>query len=356
MGSSAALKILLEDGRLPIDGLSENGSTPLFVAADHGQLEAARVLLSYKANASIRPYVPSPFIANGPTPAEVASLRGHHELAALLGTRKKLGKRTSAWPWRNLGATAVCLVIGALILRCGGALDDGQTNRPGVLPVRLVRRSLVLVTPNLEVPVTTPRAHRESAGQSRHLRRGASMPHEHDEHDHGGHNCIHDHLNERRTQATTLTPQQYGVPLVPRSSAVPRGRSLSAAVSHTFPEAEAPKRRPLRIHVDTSHVDSDPGRACFKSGETVTTTEYGKKARCSYGDVITDAKRELLKKRILPRATDFLERMLSVHRVDGPLRLGSIACGYEGGVRVPEWMRDKGLDDAVRAHCMRTRA
>ncbi len=182
------------------------------------------------------------------------------------------------------------------------------------------------------------------------------MPHEHDDHDHGGHNCIHDHLNERRTQATTLTPQQYGVPLVPRSSAVPRGRSLSAAVSHTFPEAEAPKRRPLRIHVDTSHVDSDPGRACFKSGETVTTTEYGKKARCSYGDVITDAKRELLKKRILPRATDFLEKMLSVHRVDGPLRLGSIACGYEGGVRVPEWMRDKGLDDAVRAHCMRTRA
>ena len=102
-------------------------------------------------------------------------------------------------------------------------------------------------------------------------------------------------------------------------------------------------------------LSTAPSRQC-RTGETVTTTEYGKKARCSYGDVITDAKRELLKKRILPRATDFLEKMLSVHRVDGPLRLGSIACGYEGGVRVPEWMRDKGLDDAVRAHCMRTRA
>ena len=96
MGSSAALKILLEDGRLPIDGLSENGSTPLYVAADHGQLEAARVLLSYKANASIRPYVPSTFIANGPTPAEVASLRGHHELAALLATASSESVETAA--------------------------------------------------------------------------------------------------------------------------------------------------------------------------------------------------------------------------------------------------------------------
>ena len=78
----------------------------------------------------------------------------------------------------------------------------------------------------------------------------------------------------------------------------------------------------------------------------MTQNEFGKHVPCSWSDVITEGKRRVVKERVIPTAVSFVTGLLSVHQVDGPLRLSSIACGYEGGVVVPQWMRDEGLPDA----------
>ena len=97
--------------------------------------------------------------------------------------------------------------------------------------------------------------------------------------------------------------------------------------------------------MDTSRLDADPGKACF-SNYDFWKPEFGAQKRCHYGDVITKEKRDLLRNKLLPQAAGFLGELLSVHRVQGKLRLGTAHCGYEGGVDVPMWMRTDGLDDA----------
>ena len=88
------------------------------------------------------------------------------------------------------------------------------------------------------------------------------------EHDHAhSHNCIHDHLT--RASETVVSPQSYAVPLVPTGRHA-HGRHLAQSLlTHEYP-AEAThgaERRPLRIHVDTSHIDADPGHACFRASD-----------------------------------------------------------------------------------------
>ncbi|CAH0369602.1 unnamed protein product [Pelagomonas calceolata] len=81
VNSTAALSVLLDDGRLAINGLSDEGCTPLFYAAQFGALRAVKSLLRHGADASI---------AWGPdswTPADIASENGHHEVVALLEGR-----------------------------------------------------------------------------------------------------------------------------------------------------------------------------------------------------------------------------------------------------------------------------
>ena len=158
------------------------------------------------------------------------------------------------------------------------------------------------------------------------------------------HNCVHDKLN--RVSPTVHTPQTYAVPLVPRGTEEHRrklGQANGPAEQHS--EEHDAKRLPLRVHVDTSRVDADPGHSCFSSYDS-HRDQWGKKIPCAYSDVITDEKRNLLKTELIPRAVDFMRKLLSVHRVQGKLRLSSVSCGYEAGVTVPSWMREEGLDDA----------
>ena len=77
--ATTALEALLDDGRLPINGLSDEGCTPLFYAAQDGALRAVKVLLRHGADASIE--------WKGKTPADIASQNGHHEVVALLEGR-----------------------------------------------------------------------------------------------------------------------------------------------------------------------------------------------------------------------------------------------------------------------------
>ena len=72
LGSIATLETLLDDGRLPVDGLTIEGNTPLHAAATAGQLKAIEALLRHGADASIA--------SHGKTPADVASQNGHDEV------------------------------------------------------------------------------------------------------------------------------------------------------------------------------------------------------------------------------------------------------------------------------------
>ena len=53
MVSIEALEILIEDGRLPIDGLTDKGETPLYRAARNGSHRAVEILLARNADATI---------------------------------------------------------------------------------------------------------------------------------------------------------------------------------------------------------------------------------------------------------------------------------------------------------------
>ena len=101
----------------------------------------------------------------------------------------------------------------------------------------------------------------------------------------------------------------------------------------------------MRIHVDVSRLTHDPGYSCFSRHDTHLDERYQRKP-CRWDDVISDYQRELLTTHVLPQAVSFMSDLLSVERVDGPLRLRSMSCGYQGGVPVPEWMRREGLHDA----------
>ena len=188
----------------------------------------------------------------------------------------------------------------------------------------------------------------------------------------GDHNCIHDKLV--RAAPVVQTTQHYEVDLPRRRLRAPLNtdhhhhhteasdRPAESVLLDAPPPplqrhlqaeggaadavlAAVPKRRPIRIHLDTSKLDSDPRHSCFNSGD-YHYTEYNERKICYFQDVITDAKRSQLRDVILPGAAKFMEQMLSVHRVVGPLRIGAATCGYGNGVRVPDAMRSHGVDDA----------
>ena len=107
-GSTAALEILLADGRLPID--SRNIVAPLWVAAEHGQLESVKILLGHGADVWSRAKLQSGWFSPAYTSAEIAAKNGHHEVAALIRTHQ---------PWSTevkLCATVACMLIAALIM------------------------------------------------------------------------------------------------------------------------------------------------------------------------------------------------------------------------------------------------
>lgn len=168
------------------------------------------------------------------------------------------------------------------------------------------------------------------------------MPHEEPHNHEHTHRCLHDEL--KRDVPTTVTPQSYTVPLVLRQEGTAHGRGL--AVSHTFPPegTHDAYRQPFRVFVDTSRLEAD-SHSCWSAFDSVKITEYGKSKKCSWSDVITEEKKTLIQTKVIPMAVGFITKALSVHRVNGPLRLGSITCGFEGGAVVPQWMREEGIPD-----------
>lgn len=170
------------------------------------------------------------------------------------------------------------------------------------------------------------------------------VPHEHAHDDGPTHNCIHNQL-KRVGGPATVSHQQYAVPMHDRF----RRRQLSqhydfesALPADTVASLDA-KREPLRVHVDFSRLDSDPGNACFDN-YAMWQAEFGPKKRCMYSDVITDAKRTMLRDVLIPRVVKFMAELLTVHRVQGKMRIGTHHCGYGSGVSVPEYMRSEGVD------------
>lgn len=178
----------------------------------------------------------------------------------------------------------------------------------------------------------------------------------------GDHNCIHDRLARASPVVRSLQQYEVGVPhsrrLHDADAATPaddHGRTKRpSTVGATPPElrpgpdaapSPAPTRQPIRIHMDTRLLDSDPQNSCFRSGD-YHYTEFNERKICYYEDVITDNKRDQLRDVILPGAVNFMSELLSVHRVAGPLRVGAATCGFDTGVRVPDEMRRRGIPDA----------
>lgn len=73
---NAALQILLDDGRLPINGRGDKGETALWIAAYSGHRDTVETLLSKGADASI--------MRIDATPEAAALHKGHHKIAELI--------------------------------------------------------------------------------------------------------------------------------------------------------------------------------------------------------------------------------------------------------------------------------
>ena len=175
----------------------------------------------------------------------------------------------------------------------------------------------------------------------------SELPSEEHVHDDGApsheHNCMHGRL--LRAHDVQQTPQRYAVPVAPRLRGT-RRRELSPSLGADDDASGERARKPLRIHVDTSRVDSDPGHSCFSISDKFYNENGIRQAACGWTDLITPQKKQLLTTRLIPQAVGFMSGLLSVDRVQGRLRLGSSTCGYQGGVQVPAWMRDEGVPDA----------
>ena len=145
----------------------------------------------------------------------------------------------------------------------------------------------------------------------------------HHEHAHA-HNCIHSRLQADRSP-TVRSPQEYRVP-------EKRARAAEEAA-----EEASERLQPLRIRIIDDHLYSDEGHTCFRSGQKVWVD--GVESLCSYSQVLTPEKRDILVRQLLPKATAYFASLLRVRRVLGRLRLGSFSCGFSGGVAVPSRLR-----------------
>ena len=182
-------------------------------------------------------------------------------------------------------------------------------------------------------------------------------PHDHD-HDHGAahgaepvHNCIHGSLHKdtpiilstQNYASASPSEKQYDFGAFNGALEWPSDGLESSAVNAdmTVPKADW---KNLRIKIIDDALYDDPGHTCFRYGQDYW--DQGKRKSCSWGEVLTQEKRDTLAKVLMPQAVEFFSQLLRVRPVQGALRLHSFNCGFEGGVRVPSWLRDEGTTDA----------
>lgn len=156
-------------------------------------------------------------------------------------------------------------------------------------------------------------------------------------HDEPAHRCAHDalhaaHGDEHRSVAEQAYP--------------PRPRSLEKRSGELSP---ADGVAPMRIAVHDGFLTSDPGMTCYREGDlfsvggadehapecTEETTTYCR-GRCTYEFVLTAEKRRFLQQMLVPELMRITRDLLSVQPVSGGLVLNRGACGFYGGVQVPE--------------------
>lgn len=139
-----------------------------------------------------------------------------------------------------------------------------------------------------------------------------------------GHDCIH-------AQLPPLASQRSAQRYAPPEKATATNGNADAAL-------------PLRIFVSADSLSSDPDKACFAAGDRYAPFTGSSSSTCTALDVITDAKRTMLLETLMPEATAAFSSLLRVQRVQGPLVLQSMRCGYGGGVPVPGAHRTAGVD------------
>ncbi|GET86516.1 GP63, leishmanolysin [Leishmania tarentolae] len=137
------------------------------------------------------------------------------------------------------------------------------------------------------------------------------------------HRCIHDSMQarvlqsvaEQRMHPSSVSP--LGLPYVTLDAADP-AFTTNATTDKQRSVVRAPEWGTLRVAVSTEEL-TDPACHCAQVGQNVST-HNGRFATCTAEDILTDEKRDILVKHLLPQALQLHTERLKVRQVQGKWR------------------------------------
>ncbi|ESL07572.1 leishmanolysin [Trypanosoma rangeli SC58] len=100
---------------------------------------------------------------------------------------------------------------------------------------------------------------------------------------------------------------------------------------------------PIRIKVSAKDMD-DPSRHCTAVGEV--SMPDGSKVKCEGKDLLTEAKKDIVLKQLLPAAIKLHAERLSVRPVKGPIRMPYTDIGECSSFTIPSWHHTIGVSGA----------
>eukprot|EP01130_Rhizamoeba_saxonica_P013388 TRINITY_DN5715_c0_g1_i1.p1 TRINITY_DN5715_c0_g1~~TRINITY_DN5715_c0_g1_i1.p1 ORF type:complete len:798 (+),score=190.10 TRINITY_DN5715_c0_g1_i1:25-2394(+) len=159
-------------------------------------------------------------------------------------------------------------------------------------------------------------------------------------HDHQGHDCMHDQLEQMKRDANYVEP----VLDIPLDIKFPDGSEKRVYQAN---DPNRPEHRPLRVHIEDYYLENDPEHTCYSEGQTVDAIQNGVMASytCRSEDVLTQSKRDYLYQTLMGKAVDILYEMLYVVRSSGNMRLNINSCGVPPlAVTVPSSYTSTGID------------
>ncbi|GET86514.1 GP63, leishmanolysin [Leishmania tarentolae] len=155
------------------------------------------------------------------------------------------------------------------------------------------------------------------------------------------HRCIHDSMQARvrhslaRPHSTTIPLSAVGLPYVAvHADNTAAGRSSVV---------QTKQWGTLRVAVSTEEL-TDPACHCAQVGQNVST-HNGRFATCTAEDILTDEKRDILVKHLLPQALQLHTERLKVRQVQGTWKVTGMVGNICGSFKVPQAHIAKGLSN-----------
>ncbi|GET86506.1 GP63, leishmanolysin [Leishmania tarentolae] len=162
------------------------------------------------------------------------------------------------------------------------------------------------------------------------------------------HRCIHDSMQARVVQSVAeqrshpSSVSLLGLPYVTLDAADP-AFTTNATTDKQRSVVQTKQWGTLRVAVSTEEL-TDPACHCAQVGQNVST-HNGRFATCTAEDILTDEKRDILVKHLLPQALQLHTERLKVRQVQGTWKVTGMVGNICGSFKVPQAHIAKGLSN-----------